>query len=1024
MPITRHFFDWNQALLPAVAEHLVQQYAKNGKLDLSNVVMVFTGARASRRFLEVLCEAAAPVDKAFLPPRMVTFKYFPEMLYDIQVQFADELTTLLIWQRAIRQIPKAELAAALPHVPPEDAVPAWMSLCESLRAQHNELAEDGLEFNKVRDELEEIGNRDEAKRWKALRKIQKKYLDLLDELKLWDRQASRLIAVEKKECQADFDIVLVGTVDMNTVVRKMLDQVADSVTTMIHAPESEAAAFDEYGCLNVDEWTDRLLNISIADTRIATDPEHQAELVASEINALNGEYRADEISIGVGDDRLVPRIQQSLNSVDLSGRWPVGMTLRNSRPFRLLSGICDHLNSATVGSSNVNTPPDFASLGDLVRHPDVSDWVDGKLKAKGARFETVDWLTALDKYLADHLQIYPSDVLGERQRASTIKTILESVQDLLRFLVNPNVPNAEVSEESAAADMATGQLFADDSLIDATPVHQRLRAKQSLAFWAQGMVRLLNGIYGGRETAANNPADSAMAECCRQLLDLSRTLAKAPESVVPNCTAAQAIQFVMKQIQDQSIPPAANDSAIDLMGWLELPMDDSPVMILTGFNEGFVPESITSDVFLPDSFRSRLGMRDNRRRYARDAYVLTAMLHSRKQLKFITGRTDNKGNPIIPSRLWFAADPDSLAERVQRFFNTDMYPADAAFPVTNLNGVVSGETASADTASSNAVSSNAVSSNAVEENSHEAVRELSGFDVPAPPMIPDAPEEIVVTSFRDYLACPYRYLLRRELRLKSIEDETLELAAPAFGNLIHDVLSDFGQSTYSDSTSIEAIEDFLLQTLSKRAANKYGKHRSATVNVQLQMARNRLSSFARWQAKTAVDGWRIIHTERSLTYDDFTDVTGRSIRLAGRVDRIDFNVATKQWRVLDYKTGETANPPKRTHQSGGEWVDLQLPLYRLLVRSLEITDDVQLGYVHLPNDLSDVGNSMADWSAVDLKQAEETAQQVAADILDLRIATLAKGDAHRKTEFSRLCQDTVIDRNIPWLESWAGRAAE
>lgn len=991
MPITRRFFDWNQPLLPAVATHLVQQYTVNGKLDLSNVVMVFTGARASRRFLEVLCDAAAPVDKAFLPPRMVTFKYFPEMLYDTQVQFADELTTLLIWQKAIRRIPKAELAAALPHIPDEDAVPAWMSLCESLRAQHNELAEDGLEFDKVQDELEEVGNRDEAKRWTALRRIQSEYLMLLDELKLWDRQASRLIAVDKNECHADFDIVLVGTVDMNTVVRKMLDQVADAVTAMIHAPENEASAFDEYGCLNVDEWHDRLLNISIEDTRIATDPEHQAELVTSEINALNGQFQADEIAIGVGDDRLVPRIQQSLNSVDLSGRWPVGMTLQNSRPFRLLSGICDHLNSATG-----KTPPDFASLSDLVRHPDVGDWIDGKMKAKGARFESVDWLTALDKYLADHLQIYPSDVLGERQRASTVKTILQSVQDLLRLLVNSSLPDGDVGEESIGEDSAAGQLFADDSLIDATPVHQRLRSKRSLAFWSEGMVRLLNGIYGGRETVANNPADSAMAACCSQLLDLSRTLAKAPESVVPKCTAAQAIQFVMKQIQDQSIPPAPDDSAIDLMGWLELPMDDSPVMILTGFNEGFVPESITSDVFLPDSFRSRLGLRDNRRRYARDAYVLAAMLHSRKRLKFITGRTDNKGNPIIPSRLWFAADADSLAERVQRFFDSDMYPADTAFPVTE-------------------------SEQSIGENSDAQIRELSGFDVPAPPLIPAVPEEIVVTSFRDYLACPYRYLLRRELRLKAIEDETLELAAPAFGNLIHDVLSDFGQSTYSDSTSIEAIEDYLLQTLSKRSASKYGKYRSATVNVQLQMARNRLSSFARWQAKTAVEGWRIIHTERSLTYDDFTDAVGRSIRLAGRVDRIDFNVATKQWRVLDYKTGETANPPKRTHLSGGEWVDLQLPLYRLLIRSLEITDNVQLGYVHLPNDLSDVGNSMADWTAADLKQAEETAQQVAADILDLRIATLAKGDAHRKTEFSRLCQDTVIDRNIPWLESWVGR---
>lgn len=997
MPIKRNFFDWQQPLLPAVADHLVRTYARDGQLDLSGVVMVFTGRRASRRFLELLCDAAAMVDKAFLPPRMVTFRFFPEMLYEAQVKFADELTTLLIWQQAIRRIPKKELAAALPHIPADDAVPAWMSLCDSIRAQHNELAEDGMEFDEVSAQLEELGNRDEAKRWTALRRVQSEYLMLLDEFKLWDRQASRLIAVQNQECKADFDIVLVGTVDMNTVVRQMLDQVSDSVTAMIHAPESEADAFDTHGCLNVDRWQDRLLNIPIQDTRIATDPEHQADLVASEIHALNGEYSADEIAIGIGDERLVPRVQQALNSVDLAGRWPVGMTLQNSRPFRLLSGLCDHLNSATD-----TTPPDFATLSDLVRHPDIADWIERKLSEKGPRYAGLDWLTVLDKYLADHLQIYPSDVLGNRQRASVVKTILTAVQDLLRPLVERDTPVEASGTFPSSPDAIAGQLFADDSLVEESPVHRRLQTKRSLAFWAEGMVRVLNAVYGGRQTVANRPADAAMAECCNQVLELSRTLAKAPQPVVPKCRAAQAIQFVMQQLQDQSVPPEPNDAAIDLMGWLELPMDDSPVMILSGFNEGFIPESINSDVFLPNSFRSRLGLRDNQRRYARDAYALTAMMQSRKRVRLITGRTDSKGNPMIPSRLWFAARPESLPERVQRFFNSEMYPADVAFPASH-----SPQTD-------------------LPESDVNCSRNdgLSGFSVPAPPFIPDAPEEIVVTSFRDYLACPFRYLLRRELRLKYIEDETLELAAPAFGNLIHDVLSEFGQSNVADATSIEAIEDFLLQTLNKTAALRYGKYRSATVNVQLQMVRNRLSSFARWQARTAAEGWRIIHTERALTYDDFRDAAGRHIRLAGRVDRIDFNVATKQWRVLDYKTGETANPPKRTHMKSGEWVDLQLPLYRLLVRSLEITDDVQLGYVHLPNDLSDVGNRMADWTAADLKDAEETARRVAADILDLKISTVAKGDAHRQTEFSRLTQDTVIDRNIPWLESWSGRSID
>jgi hypothetical protein len=84
---------------------------------------------------------------------------------------------------------------------------------------------------------------------------------------------------------------------------------------------------------------------------------------------------------------------------------------------------------------------------------------------------------------------------------------------------------------------------------------------------------------------------------------------------------------------------------VELLGWLELPLDDSPVLVLIGFNEGRIPESINADAFMPNSLRTRLELTDNRRRYARDAYALTAVMHSRRRLVLIAGRTDVKGNP-------------------------------------------------------------------------------------------------------------------------------------------------------------------------------------------------------------------------------------------------------------------------------------------------------------------------------------------------------------------------------------------
>ena len=68
MPINRHFIDWNQPLLPAVADYLIDRYADGRNLDLRDVVMVFTGARATRRMLELLFEKASKKWPAFMPP--------------------------------------------------------------------------------------------------------------------------------------------------------------------------------------------------------------------------------------------------------------------------------------------------------------------------------------------------------------------------------------------------------------------------------------------------------------------------------------------------------------------------------------------------------------------------------------------------------------------------------------------------------------------------------------------------------------------------------------------------------------------------------------------------------------------------------------------------------------------------------------------------------------------------------------------------------------------------------------------
>ena len=56
--------------------------------------------------------------------------------------------------------------------------------------------------------------------------------------------------------------------------------------------------------------------------------------------------------------------------------------------------------------------------------------------------------------------------------------------------------------------------------------------------------------------------------------------------------------------------------------------------------------------------------------------------------------------------------------------------------------------------------------------------------------------------------------------------------------------------------------------------------------------------------------------------------------------------------IFDYKTSDTATTPEKAHRKrNGDWVDLQLPLYRHLVAGLGITGDLDMAYIVLPKDV-------------------------------------------------------------------------
>jgi RecB family exonuclease len=248
------------------------------------------------------------------------------------------------------------------------------------------------------------------------------------------------------------------------------------------------------------------------------------------------------------------------------------------------------------------------------------------------------------------------------------------------------------------------------------------------------------------------------------------------------------------------------------------------------------------------------------------------------------------------------------------------------------------------------------------------------------------------------------------LRLEPVADDARELDGAAFGTLLHEVLRVFGESEHRDSADAETIRRALEQELDQLAKQTFGAHPLAAVSVQVEQARLRLAAFAEKQAEWASQ-WRIEHAELTIGAEQAPLVVdGVPYYLRGRIDRVDVHRETGQRVVLDYKSSDTASTPEQVHQRRGEWVDLQLPLYRHLLRGVGIEGPLRLGYVQLPRDVTKTEFRLAEWTDADLAAADETAADVIRAIRDEVFWPPTDPPPDFSEPFAWICHDGVFDK--------------
>ncbi len=881
----RHFLGWDLPPIDAAVEWLEGELGT----DMEGVTLALPGARAGRLLRERLALALGP---AWQPPRILTAGHLTDELVRLDRPSAPRLLRTLAWEHGLRSLDPALLLRLVARPPDDDDPAGWRRLAGEVRGLFGALAAECLDFSAVREGPLAGCSTGERLRWEALARVQVEAEDFLARAGFCDPHRGRLTAIEAGEVQGDARVVLVGVAEATGLLRRLLG-VLDDVTALIFAPEELAGSFDELGCVASAAWLERSFGLPLQSWRMAEGPDDQARCALEVISGWDGRFAAEQITIGAGDEEVVPFLERHLAERGVFARDAAGTSLARAAPALLIGAIGGYLARGS-----------FAELAALLRHPDLEAFIAERADLGGGALGQM-----LDEYHDEHL---PGPVPREWLRTGR---------------------RGGVGERRERLRAAVAVL---DELLEPLSGGPR-----PLREWAAPVRGLLREVYGERELDAEE--DRLLAEGLRGLAGVLDGLHELPPSAAPEVPAAEALAVVLSESGSVTLAPRASrpgEPAIELLGWLELAFDEAPALIVTGFNEGQVPESLAGDGWLPDGLRRELGLPDDEQRVARDLYTLEWLVRSREQAVFVTGRRTLEGDPLRPSRLAFHCPADEILARVRH-----------ALEGGGTRGIGG------------------------------AVEAGAPAELPLPADLSE-PESFRVTVFKAYLQSPYVFCLTQLAGLESLDDRARELDPLSFGSLAHEVLQAFGCSALADSTDPEAIAKFLDRTLEALFRRRFGSGALPAVELQRRQLAWRLRRFADVQAARAEAGWRIQEVEWAPTENVELDVDGETVRLSGRIDRIE-RCADGRWAILDYKVGERAKDPEKEHfdKRGKRWKDLQLPLYVLLARDLVGEGPVELGYFHLGRSREDVAVRVAEgWGPDFLASAEEEARRIVREV--------------------------------------------
>jgi len=898
--IARHFLGWDAPIAAKVREFLLPEPI-SGPVDMEECLVIAPTRQAGRRLREALAGFCAERNSALLSARVAEPTFF---LHDDSANEANPLIIKAAWSDVLLNAELNGHSGLFPAKPPTRDRAWTIHTGEMIQRLRHSLADGGYRISDVvrvcGTELEEI------ERWQNMAELEGLYLERLTKLGLEDPCVRRIARAEDPEMPPHVTRIVVAAVpDPSLLMIRALNSLTDRLTIdiLVHAPESLSDHFDQWGRADRGKWEDVRIDIPDAGENVILcgTPTSQSERVIKAIATECSRYGPADVAVGVPDRSVAPFLEADLEEKGLPAFDPSDRPLKNHPLFRLIEAYASLIKDRS-----------YASFSALLRHPDLLGYL-----AERRGISPLNVLQQLDEFqnaylpagFRDMTRLFPAGRYeGSRQYGD-----FDDLAEALAFVGN----HIEAFETMDLDDAVRG---------------------------------FLQTVYESRTLDTRKADDSQMVQAADEVDGAMREFSGSTLEIL-GVSKMEALGLFVRRLAEQSYHRAREDALIDLEGWLELPWNDAPLLIVTGMNEGFVPDSRMSDVFLPDSLRTRLHLRDDAARLARDAFLMRGLIESRRdrgRVCFIAGKTSSAGDPLKPSRLLFRCSDKELTGRAERLFGPiknprENHPSTVSFM---LDPCLSAE---------------------MPEEGRPGVKRLA------------------VTSFREYLACPFRFYLKHVLQMSEIDDAKAGMDALDFGIMIHSVLesmaSDPDMSRCKDERRLTA---YLERETEHWVQKRFGSSPSLPVLIALDAAKQRLGAAAAVQALMLKQGWDIVAYEKKI------EKKIEGVVIAGKIDRIDRHAETGEIRVIDYKTSDKEVTPAHAHLASASedtpdfvrapvngkhkrWIDLQLPLYRELLAD-DYGHDVPVtpAYFSLPRAIGHT--DVYSWDGFDVKLLESASR--------------------------------------------------